>query len=94
MLDLNNYAALEDFLLHFVKEKAKLIALCLAGFQIDPSTTERVRQRLIKEILPLLSPFWFDLGPELPKVNDMTVPRVHYDGIINPVDAYFAPPRF
>ena len=94
MLDLNNYAALEDFLLHFVKEKKKLVTLCLAGFQIDPSTVERVHQRFLKEILPLRPPLWFHLGTELPKVNDTTVPRIHYNGIVNPVDAYFAPPQF
>ena len=93
-LDLNDYDGLGDFLVHFAKEKSNLVALCLVGFQINPATAERIRQRLVKEILPFRCPFWFHLGPDLPLGNDTSVPRIHYDGIINPVDAYFAPPRF
>lgn len=92
--DFNNYAEMGDFLVDFVKKKEHLIALCLAGFEIDPTTVEHLRKRLADEILPRRQPFWFNLGPQLPKVNDTSVPRMHYDEIVKPIDPYYAPPRF
>jgi len=66
-----------------------LIALCLAGFPFDASVVE---QQLAAEIVPTRKAFWFHLGMELPEVNDLTVPRIHYEGIVNPVVC--APPNF
>lgn len=92
--DLHNYTALADSLVDFAKKKENLIALCLAGFEIDCTTAQHLRQRLADEIVPLRFPFWFHVGPELPNVIDESVPRIHYDEIVNPVDPYLAPPRF
>ena len=81
------YAPLQDSILLFVKQMPNLVALCLAGLPFDASVVE---QQLITEILPTRKAFWFHLGKELPKVDD--VPSVHYKGIVNPVVC--APPNF
>ncbi len=81
-------------LLSFVSKMTHLVAFCLVGFQIDRKVVEVIKQRLTDEILPDRSAFWFHVGPELPKGNDLSVPRVHYDEVINPIDAYYAPPKF
>ena len=81
-------------LLPFVEDMKHLVALCLVGFQIVPRVTEVVKRRLTKEILPNRLPFWFHLGDKLPKENDSSVPKVHYDEVVNPIDAFNAPPEF
>lgn len=92
--DPNQYVEMGDFLVDVVKKKEHLIALCLVGFQIDPTTAEHLRKRLMKEILPRRQAFWFHVGLQLPKVNDASVPRIHYDEIVNPIDPICAPPQF
>ncbi len=92
--DLINYATLEDSLVSFAKKMTHLVALSLIGFQIDRPTAEHVHQRLLKEIIPLRPPFWFYLGPKLPEDNDTSVPRIHYEEMVNPIDAWNAPPQF
>jgi len=83
------YAPLQDSILPFVERMPHLVVLCLAGLPFDASVVE---QQLVAEILPTRKAFWFHFGKELPKVNDLTVPRIHYEGIVNPVVR--APPKF
>ena len=81
---------LENFLVEFVKEMTHLVALCLVGIQFRPDTAAQ----LTIEILPLRPPFWFSLGPELPKMNDQSVPKIHGDEIVFDYNPYCAPPHF
>ena len=83
--------SLQKSILPFVKETPHLVALCLVGFPIDPVV---VQQQLIKEIVIDRPAFWFHVGPKLPKASDVSIPRVHYEGIVHPNDPFFAPPRF
>lgn len=83
---------LEDSVVKFSKEMpSHLVALCLAGFAIDPTG---IQQKLLNEIDPNRAAFRMYLGPELPKASDLSILRIHYDGIIDPIDPYYAPPRF
>lgn len=83
-----------NFLLPFVTKMTRLVALCVVGFDYSPSEVEELNQRFTDEILIDRPAFWFWIGPELPDGNDKTVPRVHYDEIVCPIDASLAPPRF
>ena len=88
-----NYTPLQDAIFPFVKETHHLVALCLGGFPIDPYPFV-VQQQLIKEIVPNRPAFWFHLGPMLPEASDLSVPRIHFNGIVNPINPFDAPPRF
>lgn len=68
----------------FALEMDHLVALCLAGLRVDPFTVAKVRERVEKEILPLRPSFWFHIDRDLPKENDLNVPRIHYDEMVNP----------
>ena len=82
---------LQDSILPFVKEMPHLVALCLAGFPIDSSVVE---EQFMAEVVPDLPSFWFHLGPTLPKASDISVPRIHHEGIVYPIDPFDAPPHF
>ena len=84
-------APLQDAILHMVKGMPQLVALCLAGFPIDESVVE---DQLIRDAVPDRHSFWFHLGSELPKASDMSLPRVHYEGIVKPDPPCRAPPHF
>ena len=86
-----HYTPLQDSILPFVKEVPHLVALCLVGYPIDSSVVDG---QFRAEIVPNRPAFWFHLGSELPKANDLTVPRIHYNGVVNPIDPYYASPRF
>lgn len=84
-------ALLEDSVVKFAKGMPHLVALCLAGFPIDPTI---IRQKLVNVIDPNRAAFRLYLGSELPKASDISVPRIHFDGIIDPIQPYYAPPSF
>jgi len=76
---------------YFVKGMPNLIALCLTGFPIDQS---ELGDQFTAEIVPDRPDLWFHFGSELPKASDLSIPRIHYDGIVNPINPYYCPPRF
>jgi len=84
-------ASLQDAILPFVKGMPHLVALGLLGFPIDSCLVE---QQLIDEIVPNRPAFWSFLGSELPKASDLSVPRIHYEEIVDPIDPYYDSPRF
>lgn len=88
------YTPLQESILLFVKQMPHLVALCLTGFPIDHTFVE---QQLIDQMAPEKEnrpAFWFHLGENLPKGSDLSIPRTHFDGIVNPIDPYEAPPCF
>ena len=87
------YTLLQDAIFPFVKETPNLVALCLVGLPIDPYPFV-VKKKLIKEIVPSRPAFWFHFGSELPKASDLSVPRIHFNGIVDPIHPYETPPRF
>ncbi len=86
-----HYTPLQDSILRCIKGAPHLVALCLVGFPIDSSVLDG---QFMAEILPDRPAFWFYLGSELPKASDLTVPRIHYNGIVNPIDPMYALPSF
>jgi len=69
-----------------------LVALCLAGLAIDSNGV--VKRQLIEEVIPERPAFWFHLNRYLPKTNDPSVPKIHYEEIVHPLHAWDSPPRF
>ncbi len=88
-----NFPDFEKLIVKFVKEMTHLVALGLFGFPFDPSAAEEIRRQLTEEVVPHREAFWFHLGDQ-PEENDSSVPRIHYDEIIAPIDSFFAPPKF
>ena len=84
-------SATKDSILPFVKGSPHMVALCLVGLPIDPRIVE---QQFIRNINPDRPAFWFYVGSELPEAKDHTIPRIHYEGIVNPNNPYDAPPSF
>ncbi len=89
-----HFTDLSDYLIDFVSKMGNLVAFCFTGFDIQPFVLEAVRSRLSEEILPNRPSLWFYFGRVLPNANDPSVPRVHYDEIVNPIDPFNALPMF
>jgi len=81
-----------DLVVGFATEMDHLVALCLAGFCLNPNAIRQVNRRVKKEILPQRPAFWLYLAGEVPVGNDPKIPRVHYDEIVNPIDGFYSPP--
>ena len=87
----DHYAPLENSLVKFVKEMPHLVALCLAGLAIDCNGA--VKRRLIEEVLPERPAFWCHLSRNLPS-DDPSIPKIHYEDIVYPMEEWYSPPRF
>ena len=75
----------------FIASMPNLVALCLAGFQIDALNVKLFQSRMNAEILPFRPSLWLHVGPQLPLGNDPnSCPRIHYEEIVNPSDSYYA----
>jgi len=86
---------LEDLLVGFGKEMDHLLALCFAGFRVTPKVVRKVNRRVKREILLHRPAFWFYLGEDLPKANDLSVPRIHIREVVKPADVLCpTPPAF
>jgi len=88
------HSGLEALLVAFVEGMPDLVALCLVGFQIDRMAINAINRRLTGDIVPLRPALWFHVGQELPKTNERSVPKIHFDEIVNPLDKFHAPPHF
>jgi len=85
-----NCVELEEFVVEFAKGMVHLVCLGFFGFRFDSSAAEVIEKRLTEEVVPLRPAFWFHLGRRLPNENDDSVPRVHYEGIVNLCDPCFS----
>lgn len=83
-----------DQIVTFAASMQHLSALCLSCLLLDSSVMEETNRRLAEEIIPIRPSFWFHVGFELPKENDPSVPRVHYDEIVHPINSFDSPPKF
>ncbi len=71
-----------------------LVALCFAGFRVTPKVVYKVILRVKRE-LPHRQAFWFFLGKNLPKANDLSAPRIHIQEVVEPIYVYCpSPPDF
>jgi len=86
-------AQFEELIVKFAKGMKKLVCLGIFGFPFKRSSVRLIQQKLRKEVLPLRPTFWFRVGNELPVENDTSVPRIHYDEMVRPIDRYHVPPN-
>jgi len=89
-----HFAEFQEFIVPFAKGMTHLVALGIFGFPFHPSAAEEIRRRLSEEVVPHREAFWFHLSENLPRENDTSVPRIHYDEIVAPRDPIDAPPKF
>ena len=86
-----NCAELEEMIVPFAKGMTHLVCLAIVGFPLK--SVKVIEKRLTEEVVPLRPAFWFYLGKEVPEENDESVPRIHYEEIVNPVwESYIVPP--
>ena len=84
-----------DFLFNFISKMELLVALCFTSFRVHPDVFKELNRRVTEEIVPLRPPsFWFHLGPKPSNANDHSVPRIHSDEIVHPIDWFYSPPKF
>ena len=46
-----------------------------------------------REIVSQRPFLWIHIGPRLLNATDPSVPKIHYNELVNPFDPYIAPPR-
>jgi len=83
---------LEEFIVEFAKGMTHLVCLGFFGFRFHSSAAEEIRRRITEEVVPLRPAFWYHLGRQLPNENDVSVPRVHYEEIVNQNNLSTVPP--
>ena len=88
-----NWAELEELIVEFAKGMVHLVCLGFFGFRFHPSAAEMIQRRITEEVVPLRPAFWYHLGRKLPNESDVSVPRIHYEEIVNPIiDRFSVPP--
>ena len=84
-----------EFLYQFAKNMEHLIAFCFISFQIKASAIAELNHKFDDLIIPSRPAFWYYIGNDLNNlVSDPTVPRIHFDEIVYPIDYYQVPPNF
>ena len=86
---------IENILIQFVVRMRNLVAICFVGpDEFHPDTVSHLNERFIHEVVPLRPSLWYYFGPTFPKENEPTVPRIHYDEIVCPINYFEMPPQF
>ena len=82
---------LEDYILTFTSGMEHLVFIYLTGFIIDPVRAVSIKEKLSATVLPLRPSFWCHVGLKSVEGNDPSVPRMHYQEMINPFDMCLSP---
>lgn len=86
---------LKDAVVKFATAMKFLVALCfVTPILLDRAIVNEVVAELKDHVVPKRSAFWFHFGSSLPRANDPSVPRVHYDEIVCPLNYYDMAPDF
>ncbi len=95
-LKLNSLSELEESLIKFSTKMSHLVAFCLLGFgNLETSDAEDSSRRLTEKMQSSRPAFWLHLGAGRKiENNDPSVPRIHMDEIVDPVDWFYVPPPF
>jgi hypothetical protein len=82
---------LQDVLFKFVSSMPDLVCFCfITASEIEPGTVAKLKQKFDEFIIPIRPAFWCHVDRTLPRATDPTVPRIHYDQIVCPME-YLAP---
>lgn len=86
---------LQNALLDFVKRMPRLVAFCfITASDIQPTTLGELKQKFDELVLPIRPAFWYHVGQTLPRSTDPTVPRIHYNQIVSPINPSEIAPDF
>ena len=86
---------LQNILYDFVERMKRLVAFCFistSGFELD--TVAELKRKFDDFIIPNRPAFWYHVDQHFPNVNDPTVPLVHFDEIVCPINYYDVSPNF
>ncbi len=84
---------LQDILYQFATSMKHLIAFCfVSASPFEPGAVAEIKQKFNDDIIPIRPAFWFHIDQFLPGVNDPTVPRIHYDEIVCPINYFEVSP--
>ncbi len=82
---------LQDVLFKFVSSMPDLVCFFFfTASEIEPGTVAKLKQKFDEFIIPIRPAFWCHVDRTLPRAMDPTVPRIHYDQIVCPME-YLAP---
>jgi hypothetical protein len=86
---------LQDVLLKFVSSMPHLVCFCyITASEIEPGMVAGLKQKFDEFILPVRPAFWYHVDQSLPRATDPTVPRIHYDQIVSPINYFEMSPDF
>ncbi|XP_046451603.1 uncharacterized protein LOC124199716 isoform X2 [Daphnia pulex] len=83
---------LQDVLFKFVSSMPDLVCFCfITASEIEPGTVAELKKKFYELIVPIRPAFWCHVQSySLPSAWDPTVPRIHYDEIVCPIN-YLVP---
>ncbi len=82
---------LQDDLFKFVSSMPDLVCFCfITASEIEPGTVAELKKKFDELIVPIRPAFWCHVDRNLPRATDPTVPRIHYDEIVCPIN-YLVP---
>ena len=86
---------LQDTLFQFVERMKYLVVFCfISGSAFERDSVAELKRKFDGLIIPNRPAFWYHVSHNLPSVNDPTVPRIHYNDIVCPIDYYEVSPNF
>jgi hypothetical protein len=86
---------LQDVLLKFVSSMPNLVCFCfITASEIEPGTVTELKKKFDELIVPTRPAFWYHVDQSLPRATDPTVPRIHYDQIVSPINYLEMSPEF
>ena len=86
---------LQDVLFKFVSNMPHLVCFCfITASEIETGFFAELKNKFDEFILPIRPAFWYHVDQSLPKATDPTVPRIHYDQIVFPINYFEMPPDF
>lgn len=78
---------LQDILFKFVSSMKHLVAFCfISASEYELGSVSELKRKFDEFIIPNRPAFWYHVDRDLPRANDPTVPRIHYDEIVCPIN--------
>ena len=68
---------------------------CFTSSEMETSAAAELNQKFYDLIIPSRPAFWYHIGDNLSYLDaDPTVPRIHYEEIVCPMNYFEIPPNF
>lgn len=84
-----------ESLYQFVKNMKHLVAFCFVSNLIDENNIPELNQKFHDNVTPSRPAFWHCIDNSLISLDERpTVPQIHMDEIVSPVNFFEIPPNF